>query len=54
VLGILVYFHVHSGACAPGSPNADPLATISAAMLAAVAARNNFIFQQTAFDRAIE
>ncbi len=32
VLVILVYFYVHSGACAPGSPNADPLATISAAM----------------------
>jgi tetratricopeptide (TPR) repeat protein len=32
VLIILVYFYVHSGACAPGSPNADPLATISVAM----------------------
>lgn len=32
MLIILVYFYVHSGACAPGSPNADPLATISVAM----------------------
>jgi tetratricopeptide (TPR) repeat protein len=32
VLVILVYFYVHSGAFAPGSPNPDPLATISAAM----------------------
>jgi hypothetical protein len=32
VLGILMYFCVHSGACAPGSPNVGPLATISVAM----------------------
>lgn len=32
MLIILVYFYVHSGVCAPGSPNADPLATISVAM----------------------
>ena len=32
MLGILEYCCVHSGACAPGSPNASPLATISVAM----------------------
>ncbi len=32
MLGILMYWRVHSGACAPCAPNVTPLATISAAM----------------------
>ena len=32
VLGILIYCHAYSSACAPGFPNASPLATISVAM----------------------
>ncbi len=34
VLGILMYRHVHSGACAPDAAKDNPLATISATMRA--------------------